>query len=92
MIISLLAHLLFVVFLAHKAIQRRKHTNWLFLFLGVVVLALGVEIVRELRRLGGVPLSITPVREMWYRFVYFSFGLYYNEVLHYVRKVTKSES
>lgn len=86
MIIGLVLHIIFIVFLAWRAMKRNKYRNWLFVFAGLVVFALCVEVYRELQRESGIPLTVTPIREMWYRFVYFSLGLYYNEVLHYVRQ------
>lgn len=90
MIGGLLLHLAFIAYITVRAARRRKHRNWLNVFAGVVLFALCVELCREVKRLTGADLPITPLREMWYRFVYFSLGLYYNEVLRYVREATRS--
>lgn len=92
MIIGLSLHITFILFLAWRSMRRNKYRNWLFVFAGIVVFALLIELIREIYRLSGDPIIITPAREMWYRFVYFSLGLYYNEVLHYAREIKKSQS
>lgn len=85
MILGLSVHALIVGLILWRACRLRKHRNWLVVIAGCVVFALGVEIYRELQTLRGVAHPLTPARELWFRWVYFVFGVYYNEVFSHVR-------
>lgn len=89
MLLGLSCHAAIILVVVWRAFKSRRHLNWLLVIAGCVLFALGVEIYRELMKLTGVQYHITATRELWYRFVYFSFGFYYNEVFHHVREITR---